>query len=105
MNIITKFKHWRAAEKKAAFSFRNIVRMLIALFRRDFPATPKHIREQAIWRKTQANITCIEKGVCICGCEFEGLIYANDSCEGNCYPPMKNKREWENFKKIKNITI
>ena len=48
------------------------------------------------------NPICYNQGSCIsCGCETTMLQMANKSCDNRCYPEMKNKRDWNNFKNIK----
>lgn len=55
----------------------------------------KHIREQIAWRIEVMNPLCYSQGSCIaCGCKTTALQMCNKSCEAECYPPMKSKKEW-----------
>ena len=66
----------------------------------------KHIREQFIYRKEIMNLTCWNQGSCIhCGCQVPSLQFANKSCEGDCYPPMMSKKNWNKFKNKTNETF
>lgn len=56
-----------------------------------------HILEQIEYRLKVTNPECMGRGSCIhCGCEIPALQMASKSCEGNCYPPMISKYEWDN---------
>ena len=56
----------------------------------------KHIREQIEIRINSMNKECYNSGSCIeCGCATTALQMANKACEGNCYPTMFSKNEWE----------
>lgn len=60
----------------------------------------EHIKEQIDIRIMSMNLECFNRGECIkCGCQTTALQMANKHCDGNCYPKMLNKREWELFKK------
>lgn len=39
-----------------------------------------------------------------CGCNTIELSFAKDSCSGGCYPPRMDKKEWEQFKKLNNLS-
>src|SRR6478609_10766631 len=55
--------------------------------------------EQFKYRLTVMNKECLKSGSCIiCGCYTPQLQMTDASCEGNCYPPMMNKQEWEKYK-------
>lgn len=58
-----------------------------------------HIREQIFFRVKSMKSECFNNGECVmCGCKTTALQMANKSCEGVCYPPMLNKKEWNKFK-------
>lgn len=73
--------------------------------------TPKHIREQIIWRRLQViekSPTCWIAGNCVqCGCFMMEKTTADMGCENEpyCYPEMMNKKKWKEFKKAKSIRI
>ncbi len=59
----------------------------------------KHIVEQYEYRKKVADKQCIDEFACKeCGCETPQLFLANKECEGDCYGPMRNKKDWNNLK-------
>lgn len=66
----------------------------------------KHIKEQIAWRISVMNQECYALGYCIkCGCDTPHLQMANKACDGNCYPPMLNKGDWEIFKFVNHIKM
>lgn len=55
----------------------------------------EHIREQYEYRIRVMKKECYESGNCvICGCKTTNLQFANKPCDGNCYPRMMSKKEW-----------
>lgn len=61
---------------------------------------PKHIREQYKIRKESVNLVCSFLGKCKeCGCKTPNLHFADQACEGLCYPDFLSK---EKFKDLKN---
>ena len=55
-----------------------------------------HIRSQIDVRIESMDRECYNSGACKkCGCTTTALQMANKSCEGFCYPSMKNKSQWE----------
>lgn len=59
----------------------------------------KHIKEQISFRIKCMKKECIMNGSCLeCGCDIPQLAYCDKACEGDCYPPMMNKKEWYNWK-------
>ena len=59
-----------------------------------------HLQEQFQYRLQVMNPECLKRGECvICGCETPQLQLADDSCEGNCYPPFMEKQGWEEIKR------
>lgn len=64
-------------------------------------ALRKHIREQIDYRIRVMNQECYFNGSCIkCGCMTTALQMCNKPCEGDCYPHMMNKKEWNKYKEI-----
>jgi hypothetical protein len=63
-----------------------------------------YIYEQIQWRLGIMDINCLQNKQCPCNCEVPAKQYENRPCENNCYPPMMNKEEWEQFKTLTNIT-
>jgi len=58
----------------------------------------KHILEQIDFRIKVMNKECYDKGYCIkCGCHTTALQMCNKSCDGNCYPEMMSKKDWNKF--------
>lgn len=92
--------------KRAKLTLRNALGYLQGNWRRLGVAT--HLWEQAIWRRTKAP-ECMEKGECIyCGCEMIGKTLEDRGCENPeryCYPDMMNKKDWEKYKKDKDIKL
>lgn len=66
----------------------------------------KHIIEQYEYRVKVMNKECYDEGVCQeCGCMTTNLQFANKSCDGNCYPPVLNIRNWEKYKRGHFISV
>ena len=60
-----------------------------------------YIAEQVAYRKMLINKShpeCLSSGECYCGCETEEMIWSDKECVHKCYPPFKNKIEWNLFK-------
>lgn len=61
-----------------------------------------HIAEQVEYRKKligESHPECLTTGECYCGCDTEDMIWSDKECEKKCYPPFKNKFQW-NLQKI-----
>lgn len=100
MNLINKYRKWRDASDRAKITLKNIWRVIVAYYRKWFPLIPHHITEQASWRLTKVRKECKDNEACtICGCDIAGLVYADSSCEGNCYPVMMDADTWRRYKK------
>lgn len=67
----------------------------------------KHQREQVIWRSELCKDDCMIEGKCkYCGCSVPGKLYVVKSCNrGQRFPDMMDENEWEQYKKLNNITI
>lgn len=64
-----------------------------------------HIREQIDFRiYVMMDLKCYADGQCKkCGCTTPDLQFTNSSCDGFCYPPLVDKKTWEQFKRAGNI--
>jgi hypothetical protein len=100
MNLLKKFNNWWNAPKRAPISIGNIKAVIQSFFRRR-RELPNHIKEQIINRIELSNPRCKETNVCVCGCDWSDLIYADKSCENNCYPEMMDKKSWKKYKNDK----
>lgn len=64
----------------------------------------EHIVEQITYRIRVMRQDCYENGSCVeCGCMTTNLQMCSKSCEGQCYPPMMTKDNWN--KKVSSIVI
>ncbi len=72
-----------------------------------FHLLPEHEREQVMWRAEICKDDCMKNGYCkYCGCDVPGKLYVNDSCNnGERFPDLMTKAEWEKHKVDNNITI
>lgn len=67
---------------------------------------PGFIHEQIDMRINSMNPKCYSQGSCIeCGCKTTALQMANKKCDGDCYPRMLNKLEWNNLIKRKLLVV
>jgi hypothetical protein len=83
-------------ENVKELTFHNVWNFIVAIFRKDI-TKQKWAKEQAEWRRNRVkdkSLTCFEKGECFCGCDLEGMLYQNDSCEKECFPKWMNKNQW-----------
>jgi hypothetical protein len=66
---------------------------------------PSHIKEQIVYRRLLCKDDCAKTNKCIkCGCDFKGKTSVVKSCNnGERFPDLMGKSEWEEFKKDKNI--
>jgi hypothetical protein len=89
---------------------KHIWAVIQSWFRSILP-TPKHIKEQIIWRRGQVALMspeCWKNGSCIqCGCEIVPKTTADMGCENEpyCYPEMMKKKQWEWFKESQKIKL
>ena len=65
----------------------------------------KHLQEQVSYRMLQCKNDCmITKHCKYCGCDVPGKMYVSKSCNnGERFPDLMSKVDWELFKKDKNI--
>jgi len=61
--------------------------------------------EQFLYRISVMNPSCISNGMCPCQCEVPAKQIEDRACELNCYPAMMNKEDWEEFKRVNNLSI
>ena len=67
---------------------------------------PKHVFEQIAYRIMVMNPTCYYSGACIkCGCATPALQMMNGVCDGDCYPQMMGKKEWNAYKEVLKIVF
>jgi hypothetical protein len=67
---------------------------------------PIYKQEQFKYRLNIMDQNCLKQGYCkICGCETPQLQMSDEACEGQCYPFMMNKEDWEKFKIENGIII
>jgi hypothetical protein len=72
----------------------------------EFDFLPEHQQEQFKYRLSVIDSECAAAGACkICGCKIPQLQLADESCDGNCYPEMMSKIDWENYKKQNNVIV
>jgi len=66
-----------------------------------------HEKEQVLWRLELCSSDCVIEGKCkYCGCSVPGKLYVRKSCNNNeRFPDMMNELEWQEWKKINNISI
>jgi len=94
----------------AKIDFKHIWAVIQSWFRSILP-TPKHVKEQIIWRRGEVILKspeCWKEGHCIqCGCEIVPKTTADMACENEpfCYPEMMDKKEWKDFKKTNSIKL
>jgi hypothetical protein len=72
-----------------------------------FHLLPHHEKEQVLWRMEICKDDCVKNGYCkYCGCDVPGKLYVNDSCnEGERFPNLMTKAQWEQYKQDNNITV
>jgi hypothetical protein len=66
-----------------------------------------HECEQIFYRSQICESDCMRLGYCIyCGCDLPGKLYVNESCNnGDRFPDLMNKSDWEKFKSENGIKI
>jgi len=71
-------------------------------FAKNFNIVDEHILEQASWREEQVKIhnpKCFELGKCeYCECSLKESLLSDPACKHGCFPFMKTKKEWDQFK-------
>jgi hypothetical protein len=67
---------------------------------------PKHNQEEIAWRLSKCQEDCIPNKACVyCSCPPEKKVFVKESCNnGERFPDLRTKEEWEEFKKENNIT-
>ena len=71
-----------------------------------FDLVKEHIQEQVAWRAEICS-DCVAETKCKeCGCSVPGKLYVTLSCNnGERFPDLMDKKEWEDYKKENNIKI
>ena len=66
-----------------------------------------HIQEQILYRMQVCKDDCMVKGECkYCGCDVPKKMFVIESCnEGERFPDIMNKEDWEQYKKENNIIL
>ena len=66
---------------------------------------PDHIKQQIAFRMLKCKDDCMITKECkYCGCDVPGKMYVSKSCNnGDRFPDLMSKVDWEEFKKDKNI--
>lgn len=60
---------------------------------------PEHEKEQIAFRARVCE-DCVALGECkACGCPTPDKFFSTEPCDGNTYPRMMNKEDWEKYKK------
>ena len=111
MGIFKFIFNRKSIENPAKINLKNIKKFIQGTFYKTVSKIPvvkyyfvdKARTEQVLWRFEQVLIKspeCFSTGECFCGCDLEGLVYANPACEqkGHCFPEMMDVAEWELFK-------
>jgi hypothetical protein len=74
------------------------------ILHRFFPGRFMDFRtEQFYFRISRMNEGCLRKEECPCECSVPAKQMEDRSCDLGCYPPMMNKKDWEQFKKDINL--
>lgn len=95
--FITGWVRWFAYEITRSKYFKNFT---------DAQLLPNHLQEQFKYRLQVMDKECLANGHCkACGCKTPQLQLADESCDGNCYPPFMEKEEWEKYKKENHVIL
>lgn len=72
-----------------------------------FGLVDTHIREQVAWRAEICKDSCLPAGKCEkCGCAVPGKLYVKKSCnDGEKFPDLMDKEEWEQYKLDNDIKL
>lgn len=96
---------------KAKITLSNIKGFVQAHYRKvleEMDFLPEHIKEQAEWRLSlvkKKSPECYNNDKCIkCGCQVSAKVYEDGACEGNCYPKMMSKKDWELLKHCESVS-
>ncbi len=90
--------------KQNRLSVKNIRRFIQGNYRLyTFEQQPQFLKEQIWFRLSKANSECTKTGKCYCGCEIQGLVAVESSCERNCYPVMMDEETWQIYKVINQV--
>lgn len=69
--------------------------------------TPEYIKEQVVYRLKTCKDDCVPNNKCnYCGCPPAKKSWSKHSCNnGERFPDLMNKDEWEEFKTINNVEL
>ena len=68
--------------------------------------SPKHLKEQRLYRLYTCKDTCLKAEECkICGCPIKKKIFTVESCGNENIPDLMSRQEWEEYKIKSNINI
>jgi hypothetical protein len=89
---------------KDLFKLKNILSFLegnVKYYYNAIVGLPLHTKEQIIYRISICKDSCFnDKGCEYCGCNTIKKMFTASSCnEGNKFPDLMDKIEWEKFKK------
>lgn len=92
------------------FNIKNILSFIeghYKYFYNEIIGLDKHLQEQVLYRLSKCKDTCLKTNECqVCGCPPKQKVFVKESCnEGEIFPDLMNKEDWEEFKKENNITI
>lgn len=97
-------------QHKREITFKNVLSFLegnTKFILDKFGLTPIHIQEQILWRLNICKMDCVKNGECeYCGCPPQKKAFNEKSCNnGDRFPDLMNKEEWEKYKEENNIDI
>lgn len=86
---------------------KNYIEGNFRYFKNKFLASPDYINEQIQYRLSLCKDDCLINNVCNhCECPPRKKVWINESCNnGERFPDLMNKENWEKFKIDNNIKI
>ena len=74
---------------------------------KDYGQVDSHILEESSWRRGEVekkSPMCLKTGKCIyCECSINETLISDPACEHGCFPEMRTKETWEEFKEQNKI--
>lgn len=94
---------------KSIFNIKNIASYVegnAKYFFNQLRAYPPHIQEQVAYRLYKCKDDCVPEGKCkVCECPPKKKAFVNESCNnGERFPNLMNKEDWEKFKNDNGIS-
>lgn len=88
-------------------NFKELIEANIDYYKDKFFHMPIYLKEQTLYRLDKCKYDCLVTGKCKhCGCPTKVKVWAHTSCnKGERFPDLMTYLEWQEFKKINNITI